>query len=192
MKTCSVSICEKVVTNTSMCSSHRHRKQRYGDPLVVKKVHGEDRQNDPAYTSYRDMLRRCNNENSKYYSYYGGRGITVSERWIGVDGFGNFKSDMGSRKPGLTLDRIDPNGNYEPSNCRWATRTVQLINQNLNSRNKSGHKGVWWDKNNKFWLTYITLNGKRKHLGCFQSKLEAIEARKEAENMYFKPLLEVV
>ena len=191
MKTCSVGICEKVVTNTSMCSSHRHRKQRYGDPLVVKKVHGEDRQHDPAYTSYINMLGRCLNENNKHYSYYGGRGITVCDRWLGVNGFGNFKSDLGARPAELTLDRINSNGDYEPSNCRWASKTVQLINQNLNSRNKSGHKGVWWDKNNKFWVTYINLNGRRKYLGYFKSKVKAIEARKEAEKLYFKPLLEM-
>ena len=80
------------------------------------------------YKSWISMKSRCNGPNSTNYKYYGGRGITVCERW---DSFNNFLADLGPRPEGMTLDRIDSNGNYEPGNCRWATVT----NQNQNRSN---------------------------------------------------------
>jgi len=72
------------------------------------------------------MRQRCNNPRANGFRYYGGRGVTVCERW---DDYANFLSDMGERPTGLTLDRRDPYGNYEPSNCRWETWTVQNNNK---------------------------------------------------------------
>ena len=71
------------------------------------------------------MKQRCMNPNSHIWKYYGGRGINVCDRWLGKWGFRNFYSDMGEPK-GLTLDRINNDGNYEPSNCRWATMKEQM------------------------------------------------------------------
>lgn len=80
----------------------------------------------PTYHSWAKMKTRCNNPHAHNYEYYGGRGITVCERW---SSFKNFLEDMGERPENKTLDRIDPNGNYEPSNCRWATAKEQRVNQ---------------------------------------------------------------
>jgi hypothetical protein len=79
-----------------------------------------------AYSRWVSMLQRCFNPNHKDYRYYGGRGITVCERWLD---FVNFLADMGEPPPGLSLDRINVNGDYEPGNCRWATASEQVRNR---------------------------------------------------------------
>jgi len=72
------------------------------------------------------MIVRCFVPGSDGYKNYGARGIKVCERWL--NSFNDFASDMGNRPAGYTLDRIDPNGNYEPTNCKWASRSEQQRN----------------------------------------------------------------
>lgn len=88
------------------------------------------------YNKYQRMLQRCYNPKDKYYPDYGGRGIGVCERWRGIEGFQNFYNDVSTiqhfGESGYSLDRIDDDGDYEPSNCKWATPKEQSLNTRRN------------------------------------------------------------
>jgi hypothetical protein len=80
------------------------------------------------HAAWRNMVQRCVNPKHQAYDSYGGRGIIVCDRWL--HSFDNFITDMGPKaSPELTLERINNDGNYEPGNCKWATRKEQQYNR---------------------------------------------------------------
>lgn len=92
------------------------------------KQHGHNTSKDgqsPTYKAWHSMKQRCLNPSHSAFDHYGGRGITVCERWLE---FNLFLRDMGERPVGMSIDRINPDGNYEPANCRWATAKEQCNN----------------------------------------------------------------
>ncbi len=106
--------------NTTTCGCRRGRK------FITHGMTGT-----PEYRTWYSIKDRCNNPHNEDYHNYGGRGINVCDRW---SKFENFFADMGLRPSGMSLDRQDVNGDYEPRNCRWATSKEQARNQRTNLR----------------------------------------------------------
>lgn len=111
--------------------------------------------NSRVYTIWCAMKNRCLNKKGQDYAYYGGRGITIDERWYD---FLNFLEDMGHPADGMTLERINNDDSYSPTNCRWATRKEQCYNQRsnvvLSYENKNLTIGQWADL---YGMKYMTL-----------------------------------
>ena len=131
--------------------------------------------------SWTDMKRRCLNPKNKQYEYYGGRGISIYKPWLIFD---NFLKDMGPKPEGLTLERINNDLHYAPGNCRWATKADQNRNKRIGkimNRNKTGLRGVAWDKSRNRWISYGHRNGITNYLYHGRDFFEACCARKSWE-----------
>lgn len=162
------------VSQSCGCLAREHSAER----LIKHGYCADGRYNgNPTYVSWKGMKQRCYDPNVDQYPRYGGRGVNVCDRWR--DSFENFVADMGERLPGTTLDRIDPYGNYEPGNCRWADVWTQNANQRLGNHWKrmsrggaSRYKGVSRHSSGKFQAT-CTVRGRRAYLGTFSTEEEA-------------------
>lgn len=142
--------------------------------------HGQARRSgySGAYKSWTGMLKRCTQPRFRFWKDYGGRGIKVCDEWLK---FENFYASMGDRPEGLTLDRTDTNGNYEPGNCEWVDGYQQARNQRVRANSKTGLKGINIRGNR--YKAGIGAFGKRIHLGTFPLTPEGLEAAKTARRL---------
>lgn len=171
---------EKILQQSNIISERTISCGCYRDELQT--THGKS--SSCEYKTWANMIARCTNPKEHYYANYGGRGITICDRW--KNSFEEFYADMGDRPSGnYSIERLDVNGNYEPSNCVWATSFQQQRNIRVQRNNKTGITGVAWVPELKRYTARIKLDGKSKHLGCFVTLSEAAAARRQAEIKYW-------
>ena len=130
------------------------------------------------YTTWKSMRDRCLCPTNEKYDRYGGRGITICDRW---SDFALFLEDMGERPPGHTLDRVDNDGNYEPDNCRWATPAQQTSNQRLTCFTSSNPHRCIYPLKSGYHIAITLVPKTTVHRKSFNTLQEAIDYRDECD-----------
>lgn len=152
---------------------------------LLKNITKHGKHGTRLYKTWKNMTRRCRGNHKNY----GGRGISVCEGWLtSYEEFYQWATKNGYSDD-LTIDRIDFNGNYEPSNCRWMTQSQNSHNKkypNKISGKKSKYKGVrLTNKSTVIWSARITFNKKEMHLGTFNNEDDAARAyNKKAKELF--------
>jgi hypothetical protein len=169
---------EKIVDETHLRSGHT---QSCGcllkDQLRQRQTkHG--RYYEAEHLVWRNMIKRCTD--NRFSNWYGS--VKVCADWLAS--YELFLDHVGKKpSPKHTLDRIDPKGNYEPGNVRWALRDVQSRNTKNHVTNTTGIRGVSWSRHKNKWRVAIYVNNKQKHIGYFENINDAAAARKQAEQI---------
>jgi len=158
--------------NTKSCGCYMINKIKESNTIHGLRSH-------PLYIKWASIVSRCNNKNVNNYERYGGRNIKICKEWRkNFKSFYDYVTKLPNyRKKGVTLDRIDNDGNYEPGNLRWITIRQQNINRRTQKNNTSGYIGIGYNKYHKKWSSIININKKQIHIGYFLNKEDAIKSR---------------
>lgn len=178
--TCTELDCNAKHEARGFCNKHYLRFKKYGNPQSVNYHRTHGKTDTPAYKSWEAMKRRCLNKNQLSYSRYGGRGITICDRWMS---FENFLADMGERPTGMSIERKDNDKGYNANNCIWGTVEQQARNKGLRKNNQTGVIGIYQRETGKF-VASIRYAGRQLYLGQFNSLDEASKIRQQAEKRY--------
>lgn len=159
---CDVDGCDSPSKSKGLCGKHYQRLRIHGTTENPRPAMPAERRR--ALGRWRSMIRRCTNPTAASYPRYGARGIKVCERWMNFDAYYDDVGDPPS--PGMSLDRIDNDGDYEPGNVRWATAKEQSANRAAKPRPTRCPRGHRYSKAN----TYTYPDGRRACCICYPSR----------------------
>lgn len=155
---------------TKSCGCLRRDQSKNNVKIAHKSRIKHGLSNSPEYRSWLQMIHRCTNPKHISYQHYGKCGIGICDRWKLVT---NFVTDMGLRPAGTTLHRINPRGNYEPTNCIWASASLQQHGKLKLVPKTSQYKGVCRKAKESKWQANIYVNNRGFYLGAFDTEKEA-------------------
>lgn len=150
--------------------------------------------NHPLYQTYHGIKQRCYNTNDENYKNYGERGISMCEEWLnnknGIRNFIKWSEENGYMpNKGLSIDRKDNDGNYEPNNCRYVTQDIQLLNRRNPKKNTINYEESRMELFNDLYLISLYFNGHLYPVGTFLNKDDAIKAKNKLRTFLVNKLL---
>ena len=165
---------EFVVQVSSINTEHTLSCGCYRKGKLQQRLTTHGLRNHKLYSIYAAIIQRVSNHNHLSFKNYGGRNIDACDEWKSdFKLFYDWATSNGYRE-GLSIDRIDNDGNYEPNNCRWVSRTIQNRNtRRIRCNNRSGYRGVGFYKPRDKWRARIRVDNNLIHLGYFNTSLEA-------------------